>query len=476
MGAYCNNGCCQDPEGKAFEAEVVRIPLICLDRMGSDERRLRGSTSDSSVVVAVGPEASKDVGMPLSLNLPGKTEERPTHVFDHGAAYTGSWVGQQRQGYGVQVWPDGARYEGDWKEDKAHGWGRFVHADGDVYEGEWASDTAHGKGTYHHSDGSKYEGQWEYDRQHGHGVEHWVDGARYEGKYTAGKKHGKGYFTWADGSSYDGEFMSNDIHGIGTYTWGDGRRYEGQWEGNRMHGRGKFTWPDGREYAGEYINDIKAAMKPKKRRHQVHLVEFDLNQTDEQPDGNIRSQGTMDNGEMGSNMAWVGSGTRRRLEMNLTSADNGLKKRYLKPEKPEKPTNAQVLELCHILASSKLAGTVKIDGRYWRCENDGKPRFGSLRTSNIASFAPSVAPPVKRCKRKRAWMSCHRGPGPGSSRCGWDQVLGDTKRRVHDYMTSPEVGFKQSSTCLRRRNRLFDAAHCANHISMFQGYLMVIYH
>ena len=35
----------------------------------------RGSTSDSSVV-AVGPEASKDVGMPLSLNLPGKTEER----------------------------------------------------------------------------------------------------------------------------------------------------------------------------------------------------------------------------------------------------------------------------------------------------------------------------------------------------------------------------------------------------------------
>ena len=28
---------------------------------------------------------------------------RPTHVFDHGAAYTGSWVVQQRQGYGVQA-------------------------------------------------------------------------------------------------------------------------------------------------------------------------------------------------------------------------------------------------------------------------------------------------------------------------------------------------------------------------------------
>ena len=45
----------------------------------------------------------------------------------------------------------------------------------------------------------------------------------------------------------------------------------------------------------------------------------------EQPDGNIpniRSQGTMDNGEMGSNMAWVGSETRRRLEMSLASADS----------------------------------------------------------------------------------------------------------------------------------------------------------
>eukprot|EP00913_Durusdinium_trenchii_P005710 g5328.t1 len=59
-----NNGCCQDPQGQALEAQ--------------------------------------DVGMPLTLS--GKaTEERPTHVFDHGAAYTGSWSGQRREGYGVQV-------------------------------------------------------------------------------------------------------------------------------------------------------------------------------------------------------------------------------------------------------------------------------------------------------------------------------------------------------------------------------------
>ncbi|CAK9080511.1 Phosphatidylinositol 4-phosphate 5-kinase 5 (AtPIP5K5) (1-phosphatidylinositol 4-phosphate kinase 5) (Diphosphoinositide kinase 5) (PtdIns(4)P-5-kinase 5) [Durusdinium trenchii] len=193
-------------------------------------------------------------------------EERPTYVFENGAAYTGHWSGQQREGYGVQVlagkeelevWPDGARYEGNWKADKAQGWGRFAHADGDVYEGEWVADTAHGQGTYHHSDGSQYEGHWEHDRQHGHGIELWADGARYEGNYASGKKHGPGYFSWADGSTYDGEFLNNDIHGQGTYTWGDGRCYEGQWEGNRMHGAGRFRWPDGRVYEGCYLHDIK---------------------------------------------------------------------------------------------------------------------------------------------------------------------------------------------------------------------------
>eukprot|EP00913_Durusdinium_trenchii_P012493 g11729.t1 len=151
--------------------------------------------------------SAKEVGLPLSLNGRNDLEERPTYVFENGAAYTGHWSGQQREGYGVQVWPDGARYEGNWKADKAQGWGRFAHADGDVYEGEWVADTAHGQGTYHHSDGSQYEGHWEHDRQHGHGIELWADGARYEGNYASGKKHGPGYFSWADGSTYDGEFL-----------------------------------------------------------------------------------------------------------------------------------------------------------------------------------------------------------------------------------------------------------------------------
>jgi hypothetical protein len=37
---------------------------------------------------------------------------RPLFTFPGGATYTGEWVGDNREGYGIQLWPDGAKYEG----------------------------------------------------------------------------------------------------------------------------------------------------------------------------------------------------------------------------------------------------------------------------------------------------------------------------------------------------------------------------
>ena len=55
-----------------------------------------------------------------SLDLPNLSHQSAQpYYFKSGAVYTGSWVKQQREGYGVQVWPDGARYEGSWVENKA---------------------------------------------------------------------------------------------------------------------------------------------------------------------------------------------------------------------------------------------------------------------------------------------------------------------------------------------------------------------
>lgn len=67
-------------------------------------------------------------------------EKRPAFTFKNGAEYEGEWVGQLREGYGVQKWADGATYKGDWKDNMAQGKGKFVHVDGDMYVGDWDYD------------------------------------------------------------------------------------------------------------------------------------------------------------------------------------------------------------------------------------------------------------------------------------------------------------------------------------------------
>ena len=38
---------------------------------------------------------------------------KPPHTFKSGAVYHGQWIGNKRDGYGSQEWPDGARYDGN---------------------------------------------------------------------------------------------------------------------------------------------------------------------------------------------------------------------------------------------------------------------------------------------------------------------------------------------------------------------------
>lgn len=95
---------------------------------------------------------------PATQNQEQEINKKPPVRFSNGIVYDGSWRGDSREGYGVQVWPDGARYEGNWHNNKANGKGKFIHVDGDIYDGEWLNDKASGKGTYYHNNGAKYEG------------------------------------------------------------------------------------------------------------------------------------------------------------------------------------------------------------------------------------------------------------------------------------------------------------------------------
>ena len=47
--------------------------------------------------------------------------QRGAILLKNGATYTGQWLGEVREGFGFQVWPDGSKYEGFWRNDKANG-------------------------------------------------------------------------------------------------------------------------------------------------------------------------------------------------------------------------------------------------------------------------------------------------------------------------------------------------------------------
>lgn len=65
---------------------------------------------------------------------------------------------KQRDGLGIQLWPDGSKYEGMWKNGRCNGMGRMTHANGDIYQGEWRDDQANGVGTFVDTNGARYIG------------------------------------------------------------------------------------------------------------------------------------------------------------------------------------------------------------------------------------------------------------------------------------------------------------------------------
>lgn len=70
------------------------------------------------------------------------TEELRVYIDEfkdvgEGKMFKGQWNKRtgEREGVGIQFWPDGSKYEGQWHKGQAAGRGRMTHANGDVYEG-----------------------------------------------------------------------------------------------------------------------------------------------------------------------------------------------------------------------------------------------------------------------------------------------------------------------------------------------------
>lgn len=178
-------------------------------------------------------------------------------LLSNQAVYIGEWnSNEQRDGFGMQIWPDSTVYEGTWKNDMPLK-GRLIYEHGDVYDGEYLDNQACGKGTFYSVNDSIYSGQWLRDRRHGLGHESSSDGVIYKGEFYEDLKNGRGQIAFSDTSEYEGDFFDDHIHGIGKFIWADGREYLGEFNYGKMHGKGTFMWPDGRKYEGEYLNDQK---------------------------------------------------------------------------------------------------------------------------------------------------------------------------------------------------------------------------
>lgn len=178
-------------------------------------------------------------------------------MMSNKAVYIGEWnQSDQRDGFGMQIWPNSTMYEGIWKGNNLAK-GRLIFDHGEAYDGEFQDNQANGNGTFYSIFDSIYSGQWLRDMRHGMGHESNANGEIYKGEFYEDKKSGKGLIVFSDTSEYDGDFLDDHIHGIGKFSWADGREYLGEFAYGKMEGKGSFVWPDGRRYEGEYSNDQK---------------------------------------------------------------------------------------------------------------------------------------------------------------------------------------------------------------------------
>jgi len=164
-----------------------------------------------------------------------------------GASYHGEWAGDEKNGYGVQVFPSGQKYEGQWSNGLRDGEGTLWVPLGKaaklrkLYVGTWKDDRRHGRGTCFFKSGEFYQGSWEYGRMHGHGTMRYASGDLYIGEWNDGLRSGQGTLTKASGDTYEGCWLEDKREGTGSHFYAEsGKVFVGEWA-NDQPKAGVFT-------------------------------------------------------------------------------------------------------------------------------------------------------------------------------------------------------------------------------------------
>ncbi|XP_009580721.1 PREDICTED: radial spoke head 10 homolog B-like [Fulmarus glacialis] len=191
------------------------------------------------------------------------------YTWNDGSLYEGSIKNGVRHGFGV--FRSGTRpvsYIGYWCKGKRHGKGTIYYDQEHTswYSGDWVNNVKEGWGIRCYKSGNIYEGQWEKNVRHGKGRMRWLTANQeYMGQWVYGIQHGYGTHIWflkrmpvsqyPLRNEYIGDFVNGERHGHGKFIYAGGAVYDGEWVCNKKHGKGKFVFKNGHIYEGEFIDD-----------------------------------------------------------------------------------------------------------------------------------------------------------------------------------------------------------------------------
>ena len=97
------------------------------------EKTGRGSLKESSKAVDLRRQITE---LSTSLMLPDQTAVPQNEK----GIYTGSWMANKMDGFGIFKWASGRLYVGDWQADNKDGVGILTFKGGNEYSGEFVND------------------------------------------------------------------------------------------------------------------------------------------------------------------------------------------------------------------------------------------------------------------------------------------------------------------------------------------------
>lgn len=177
--------------------------------------------------------------------------------FENGDRYEGDVENGMRDGFGVLFLVDGGCYSGQWLKDEKDGWGLSEDFDGKMKVQNWSAGKLLKELKYveiKSENGTYVGGMNLLGEKEGFGIYNWLNGDEYIGEWHRGLKEGNGDYNWANGCKYSGNWKADKFNGEGTYVWADGDRFFGNWLNDAREGMGVFIEAGGKEELQEWHN------------------------------------------------------------------------------------------------------------------------------------------------------------------------------------------------------------------------------